>query len=119
MEMWFFAVILKALENAGVSPVGLVFAVTILVLLFRSWKKEDALSARQDAFFDQQQHFYAGVTEELGRLQKEITDCEQERAKMALATLFLVRWKARCEDVCPSSEEVHRPRAWKPDGGLQ
>lgn len=119
MEMTFFATVLRLLEGSGVSPVGLVFAVTIMILLFRSWKKEDSLSARQDAFFEQQQHFYAGVNEELKRLHRGIADCEQDRAKMALANLFLDRWKARCEDVCPNSEDVHKPRVCESDGGLQ
>ncbi len=119
MEIGILSSIVAALKESGVSPAGVVFAIVNMILLYRSWLKEDKLSARQDAFYEQQQHFYAGVNEDLMRLQKEVQDCEQDRSKMALANMFLDRWKARCKDVCPNSDAVHKQSPGKYNGGVQ
>ena len=100
MEIGFITSVVSVRQEAGVSPAGIVFAVVILILLYRAWRKEDTLSDRQDAF-------YRMVMEDISEIRKAHEHCEQQIQHLSATNIILDRWKARCEDVCPNSDDVH------------
>lgn len=89
------------LSDAGLSPIGVVFAIAVSVIIWRSWKREDSFAQRQA-------EFNRATDEELKRLREIHEKCEQDVEKLQKTNLALDRWKVICEDSCTNAEKVHK-----------
>ena len=82
MEIGFITSVVSVLQEAGVSPAGIVFAVVILILLYRAWRKEDTLSGRQDAF-------YRMVMQDISEIRKAHEHCEQQIQNLSATNMII------------------------------
>jgi len=111
MEIGLISAMVKVLSEVGLSPIGILFAVTISVIIWRSWKREDSFAQRQH-------EFNRATDEELKRLRAAHERCEQDVEKLHRSNLTLDRWKAICEDSCVHAEKLHKlTNHWNESGG--
>lgn len=101
MEIGLVSAMVKVLSEIGLSPIGVLFAITISVIIWRSWKREDDFSRRQ-------REFNRATDAELKRLRAAHERCEEEVDKLVKTNLALDRWKAICEDSCTNSDKLHK-----------
>lgn len=102
MEIGLVSAMVRVLSEVGLSPIGILFAVTISVIIWRSWKREDSFAQRQH-------EFNRATDEELKRLRAAHEKCGEEVDKLVKTNLALCRWKAICEDSCTHSDKLHKP----------
>ena len=94
-------IIIKMLNDAGFSGINSVILLAMSIVIIALWRR---LSNIHEA----QIHLHDWMVDELARIKRERDECEEARASLTRSNLDLDRFKARCEDACPNSSEVHK-----------
>lgn len=93
--------IIKMLNDAGFSGMNSVILMGMSIVIITLWRRLSNI--HQD-----QVNLHDWMVLELERIKRERDECEEARASLTRSNLNLDRFKARCEDVCPNSSEVHK-----------
>jgi hypothetical protein len=93
--------IIKMLNDAGFSGMNSVILMGMSIVITALWRRLSNI--HQD-----QVNLHDWMVLELERIKSERDECEEARASLTRSNLHLDRFKARCEDVCPNSSEVHK-----------
>ncbi len=93
--------IIKMLNDAGFNGMNSVILLAMAVVIIALWRRLSNI--HQD-----QVNLHDWMVDELARIKRERDECEEARANLTRANMSLDRFKARCEDMCPNSSDVHK-----------